>query len=276
MATYAIGDLQGCFQELITLLDEINFDEKKDRLWFTGDIVNRGPESLAALRFVKQLNAITVLGNHDLHLLAIAAGKAKPHKEDTLDAILNAPDKADLLDWLLHLPLLHQDPELGYTLVHAGLPPQWDLTDAFNYAKEIEDVVRGHHAENFFSNMYGDQPDKWSDELQSWDRLRFITNCFTRIRYCDPEGRLTLEEKGPPGTQAKPFIPWFNVVNRKSSSQKIIFGHWATLRLVNGQDFENINVYPLDTGCLWGGKLTALRLEDEKYFSVPSQQPRSF
>jgi len=276
MVTYAIGDLQGCYQELITLLDKINFDEKKDRLWFTGDIVNRGPESLAALRFVKQLNAITVLGNHDLHLLAIAAGKAKSHKKDTLDAILNAPDKAELLDWLRHLPLLHQDSELGFTLVHAGLPPQWDLTDAFNYAKEVEEIIQGHQAEKFFSNMYGDHPDKWSENLQGWDRLRFITNCITRIRYCDPEGRLTLKKKGPPGTQANPFIPWFNVAKRKSSDQKIIFGHWATLRLGNEQGFENTNVYPLDNGCVWGGELTAFRLEDEKYFSVPSQQPKPF
>ncbi|MFQ5661041.1 MAG: symmetrical bis(5'-nucleosyl)-tetraphosphatase [Gammaproteobacteria bacterium] len=274
MSTYAIGDVQGCYQELLALLDQINFDKRNDRLWFTGDLVNRGPESTEMLRYAKQLDAVTVLGNHDLHLLAVAAGKTKPKKRDTLDAILDATDKDELLEWLRHRPLLYIDDELGYTLIHAGLPPQWDLEAARSHAKEVEDVLQDEQARLFFANMYGDEPRQWSATLQEWERLRFITNCFTRMRYCDANGRLALQEKGPPGTQSAPYIPWFRVPGRKSLDQKIIFGHWATLRLGNERNFENVNVYPLDDGCVWGGALMALRLEDGSYFSVPSRQKK--
>lgn len=274
MATYAIGDLQGCFDELMDLLELINFNQQTDTLWFTGDLVNRGPQSLECLRFVKEHNHITVLGNHDLHLLAVAEKQGKLRRKDTLNEILRAPDRDELLDWLLHRPLGHQDPGLGYTLVHAGLSPHWDIKQALGCAAEVEALLRdGGHVE-FFSHMYGDLPDTWSDQLQGWDRWRFITNCLTRIRYCDPTGRLTLKEKGAPGTQDSPYVPWFTVAHRKSRRDKILFGHWATIRLGRLQDFTGDNVYPLDGGCVWGGRLMALRLEDETYFHVASRRQR--
>jgi len=274
LSVYAIGDLQGCFDELKELLDKINFDNKNDQLWFTGDLVNRGPKSLKCLRFVKALgeSAVTVLGNHDLHLLAIANGQEQfMRKADTVQKILTAPDREELLDWLRQCPLLHHDSDLGFTMVHAGLPPQWDLEQAMTCASEVETVLSGNIYIDYFAEMYGNQPDSWSEDLSGWDRLRFITNCFTRLRYCAPDGRLELKEKGPPGTQASPFIPWFKNADRKSRHLKIIFGHWATL-LLRDEDYSNNNVFPIDTGCLWGRKLTALRLEDKQYFSVPSQQ----
>lgn len=274
MATYAIGDLQGCYLELMELLDLVNFDKESDDLWFTGDLVNRGPQSLECLRFVKENNHITVLGNHDLHLLAVAVKQGKLRHKDTLDEILRAPDRDELLDWLLHRPLIYQDNKLGYTMVHAGLSPQWEIEQAVRCAGEVEALLCGGGHEEFFSHMYGDLPDNWSEHLQEWDRLRYITNCLTRIRYCDPDGRLTLKEKGPPGTQASSYIPWFTVAQRKTRGDKIIFGHWATLRLGEQQDFTVANVYPLDGGCVWGGNLMALRLEDASYFQVPSRQYR--
>ncbi len=278
MSTYAIGDIQGCQQELLSLLHEINFDESRDRLWFTGDLVNRGPESLQTLRFVKQLgdSAITVLGNHDLHLLAIANGQTQyMHKGDTVKAILKAKDRKKLLKWLRKLPLLHQDQQLGFVLVHAGLPPQWTVAQASAYALEVEAVLAGDDYADYFANMYGNTPDTWSEKLTGWDRLRVITNYFTRLRFCDVEGRMEFREKTIPGNQPAPFQPWFVLDNRLSKDHKLLFGHWAALRNYN-IDYRKLNVYPLDTGCLWGGELTALRLEDEKWFSVPSLQKKWF
>lgn len=272
MSVYAIGDIQGCNAELLDLLDRAGFNENSDRLWITGDIVNRGPESLEALRLVKNLNAIIVLGNHDLHLLAIADGKAKQRDKDTLDTILEAPDREELLYWLRCQPLVHHDGELGYTMVHAGLPPQWNIPDAISFSAEVETVLRGEDASEFYSNMYGDKPDVWSDNLQGWERLRFITNCFTRIRYCQLDGKLNMKEKGPPGTQPTSLIPWYQVENRESKNNSIIFGHWATVHLGVNQDFKSANVFALDTGCVWGRELTALRLDDGKYYTVPSRQ----
>jgi len=274
VSVYAIGDLQGCFDELKELLDKINFDESNDQLWFTGDLVNRGPKSLECLRFVKALgdNAVTVLGNHDLHLLAIANGQEQfMRKADTLQSILTAFDREELLSWLRQCPLLHHDSDLGFTLIHAGLPPQWNLELATTCAKEVETVLSGNNYIDYFAEMYGNQPDSWSVDLTGWDRLRFITNCFTRIRYCTPDGRLEFKEKGPPGQQAAPYVPWFKITNRHSRNLEIIFGHWGTL-LLKEEEYSNDNVFPIDTGCLWGRKLTALRLEDTQYFSVPSQQ----
>lgn len=278
MSTYAIGDIQGCYSELLCLLDKINFDQTKDQLWFTGDLVNRGPQSLMVLRFVKDLgdNAIITLGNHDLHLLAVASGQAKKHKKDTLDDTLTAQDWPGLRDWLLQQPLLHHDNDSGFTLIHAGMPPQWDLLQASESAQETSQVLQSENNTGFFANMYGDQPSQWSDHLTGWDRLRFITNCFTRLRYCDDSGVLALNEKGPPGSQANPYEPWFTISSRKTGREKILFGHWSTIHLGNIKNFQQYNVYPLDTGCLWGNTLTALRLEDETWFNVPSQQPKKF
>lgn len=257
MAVYAIGDIQGCYDELMRLLELIRFDPATDRLWFTGDLVNRGPASLLTLRFVRDLGerAITVLGNHDLHLLAVAKG-APVHHSDTLDDILAAPDRDELLDWLRQQPLLHYDRVLNHTLIHAGLPPQWDLATAQRCAAEVEAVLRGDDYREFFHHMYGDEPEAWDEELGGWGRLRFITNCFTRLRYCTRNGRLCLEVKGAPGTQPPDCLPWFEVAERASASLSIVFGHWSTLGLYRGQ-----GVTALDTGCLWGGQLTALRLD---------------
>ena len=272
MPTFAIGDLQGCYDELMDLLEKVRFDPGRDRLWFTGDLVNRGPQSLACLRFVKDLGdtAVTVLGNHELHLLAIGNGQPQyMHAADTLDEILEADDRAELLAWLRMLPLAHHDGHSGFTMVHAGLPPQWRLDETLRYAAEVEQALRGPHYRDYFANMYGNEPDTWSAGLDGWERLRFITNCLTRIRYCSADGVLDLDEKGAPGAHSA--LPWFEVAGRKSRTDRIIFGHWAALRDYP-QDYSRFNVYPLDMGCVWGGELVALRLEDERYFSVPSRQ----
>ncbi len=276
MSTYAIGDIQGCYQELHALLNEINFDSSNDRLWFTGDLVNRGPQSLEALRFVKEScnKAIVTLGNHDLHLLAVACNHTNKLAKDTLDAVLDAPDRNQLLNWLRTRPLLHHDKELGFTLIHAGLSPQWDIQQAIDLAHEVENVLSANNFTIFFEHMYGDKPDRWSDDLTGWDRLRVIINVLTRMRYCDEQGSFALKEKGPPGTQVNPYQPWFTIPSRQTKKEKIIFGHWSTIHLGNIKNFQKFNVYPLDTGCLWGGTLTALRLEDETWFSVPSRQPK--
>lgn len=258
MAVYAIGDVQGCFDELQDLLKKISFDAQRDYLWFTGDLVNRGPKSLEVVRFVKGLGgrAVSVLGNHDLHLLAVAQGHEKYRRKDTFDDILQAPDRAELIDWLRHRPFLHHDAALGFTLIHAGLPPQWDLAQAKSGAAELERVLRGPAYSTYLEQMYGNEPEQWSDNLSGRERLRFITNCFTRLRFCDAQGHLALEEKGPPGTAPAPYQPWFEVLGRRSADLNIVFGHWSTLgpRVDKG-------IYPLDTGCLWGKSLTALRLD---------------
>ncbi|MCZ6719672.1 MAG: symmetrical bis(5'-nucleosyl)-tetraphosphatase [Gammaproteobacteria bacterium] len=271
MATYAVGDIQGCYSEFLTLLDRIQFAPATDRLWLTGDLVNRGPQSLEVLRFVKDLgeSATTVLGNHDLHLLSVAhAHNNKVRSNPTLDGVLAAPDSQALLDWLRHLPLIHHDALLGFTLIHAGLPPQWDLTLARQCAVEVTSALRGADYPVYLDNMYGNQPDCWSEELSGWDRLRFITNCFTRLRFCDKVGRLALEEKGPPVDGTSALIPWFEITGRRSQDLQIIFGHWSTLHLAD-KHYESQGVHPLDTGCVWGGQLTAVRLDDLQYFSVP-------
>ncbi|MGI9230002.1 MAG: symmetrical bis(5'-nucleosyl)-tetraphosphatase [Gammaproteobacteria bacterium] len=277
MATYAIGDLQGCYAELQDLLELINFDSHTDRLWFTGDIVNRGPDSLACLRFVQSLGttAVTVLGNHDLHLLAIAAGHGSKHRKDTLDEILAAPDRDALMAWLSAQPLLVEDPALGFTMVHAGLHPQWDRSLTTELAQEVTAMLANDDT-TFFQSMYGNEPDNWDEHLQGRDRIRFITNCLTRLRYCKRDGRIDMREKNSPDKARPGLIPWFIHPDRKSLNDKIIFGHWSTLRLIPTQDYAALNVYPLDGGCLWGGTLIALRLEDEQQFSVPSRQADPF
>lgn len=267
MAIYAIGDVQGCYQELNALLEKIQFNPRKDYLWFTGDLVNRGPESAKVLRFVKRLgqHAITVLGNHDLHLLAVAYASTHLRRHDTFQDILNAPDRAELIEWLRQQPLMHYDPTLNIALLHAGLPPQWDMQKALVCAHEVELVLRGPDCTDFFNHMYGNQPDHWNEALTSWDRLRFITNSLTRLRYCDKDGRQSLEPKGPPGTQLAPYLPWFEIPQRATFAHTIVFGHWASLGLQ-----KNNNVLALDSGCAWGGSLSALRLDAEADFvSIP-------
>jgi len=256
MAVYAIGDIQGCFDELLGLLEKIRFDAGNDRLWFAGDLVNRGPKSLQTLRFLRELDVITVLGNHDLHLLASTHIPRHRKRRDTLQQIMDADDGAELLDWLRRQPLLHHDPASGYTLIHAGLPPQWDLATARSCAAEVEAVLRGDDYQDFLADMYGNQPDTWRDDLRGMERLRFTTNCLTRLRYCDRHGRMALGEKGPPGSQPAHLKPWFAWPQRNSRDMNILFGHWSTLGALDAG-----GIHALDTGCLWGGTLTALRLD---------------
>jgi bis(5'-nucleosyl)-tetraphosphatase (symmetrical) len=265
VSLYVIGDVQGCHDELLRLLDQLRFDPAADRLWFTGDLVNRGPDSLAALRLVCSLGerAVTVLGNHDLHLLAVAAGTSRLRAGDTsLQAVLDAPDREALLAWLRRQPLLHHDASLRLTLIHAGLPPEWDLPLAQRCAAELEAVLRSPRYAEFFAHMYGDQPRRWEETLEGWPRLRFIVNCFTRLRFCAPDGRLALEHKGAPDAQPDAVLPWFALPQRKSRGERILFGHWSTLgQLAWAQE----QVWGLDTGCVWGGSLSALRVDAEPW-----------
>ena len=271
MATYAIGDVQGCHRELEALLEAITFDRAKDSLWLVGDLVNRGPHSAAVVRSVMALGerVVTVLGNHDLHLLACAyVPTIKPRRRDTLDDILSAPDRDDMLHWLRHQALLHHDAALGYTLVHAGLPPQWDLATAQACAAEVESALQSDDFVDFLVHMYGDQPTRWDATLSGHARLRYITNCLTRIRYCTADGAIDLKDKGAPGTDSG-LTPWFAVPSRASRELRIVFGHWSTLRLPQAQ-WSGLRVYPLDTGAVWGGGLTAMRLEDGALYRVKS------
>ncbi len=269
MSTYVIGDLQGCFEPLERLLEHISFNPQHDTLWFTGDIVNRGQKSLECLRFVKNLGNRhhIVLGNHDLHLLAVAHNAHKGWREDTLDDILGASDKHDLLDWLIHQPLLHHD--LDYTMVHAGLAAPWDLAKAKMLAHEVETILQSDKAYDFFKHMYGNHPNAWSDDLEGFDRWRCITNYFTRARFCYPDGSLELENKGQIDSAKDKLIPWFKVPDRQNADVKILFGHWAAL----GGVTNTPNTYALDTGCIWGYALTAMRLEDGARFFVSCQLP---
>lgn len=257
MAVYAVGDLQGCLQSLEKLLEALRFDPVADRLWMVGDLVNRGPQSLETLRFVRSLetSAICVLGNHDLHLLAIGAGVTRPRRGDTLEAVLTAPDAPELLDWLRFRPLLHHDASLGWTMVHAGLPPQWDLDCAMACAAEVEVKLRTE-PERLFHAMYGDLPDLWSEELMGSARQRFIINAFTRMRYVDSKGRLDHDCKTSPDQAPDNLIPWFRSPSRRTQTARILFGHWSTLGLIN-----ETNLIALDTGCVWGGTLSAVQLD---------------
>ncbi|MDQ2068775.1 symmetrical bis(5'-nucleosyl)-tetraphosphatase [Natronospira bacteriovora] len=266
MAIFAIGDIQGCYRELEQLLDRINFDPSEDSVWFAGDIVNRGPESLQALRFVRNLGeqAITVLGNHDMHLLAMAhRDEASLKPKDTLAEILDAPDAGELLDWLRHRPFLHHDRDLGYGIVHAGLPPQWDMSEALARSRELEAALQGPDYRDFLAHMYGNEPDQWDESLSGHDRLRYIINCFTRMRFVDANGRLDLGLKCGPGEQPDGLFPWFQAPGRRSANDHILFGHWSTAGQSSKVNYSDFNVYALDTGCVWGGSLTAFRLDED-------------
>ncbi|MCP5314655.1 MAG: symmetrical bis(5'-nucleosyl)-tetraphosphatase [Chromatiaceae bacterium] len=278
MAIYAVGDIQGCYDELRSALDAVDFDPASDTLWSVGDLVNRGPNSLGVLRFVRGLGdaAICVLGNHDLHLLALANGNDKHKDESSLQPVLSAPDRDELLHWLRHRPLVHYDRELDFVLLHAGLPPQWDLATTLRCAGEVEQVLRSDGHGEYFAHMYGNKPDRWDPKLRGMERWRFTTNCLTRLRYCDADGKLALKEKGPPGSQKRGRVPWFEHPHRASSDQRIVFGHWSTLGYL-----AQHNVWALDTGCLWGGTLTLLRLDVDPpvRHSTPCaswQNPRRF
>ena len=262
MATYAIGDIQGCYEPLQRLLARLKFDPARDRLWFCGDLVNRGGESLEVLRLVKSLDAqsITVLGNHDLSLVAIGARKEEEQRRvnPELQRVLFAPDGHELIDWLRHRPLMHADPALGFAMVHAGLAPKWTVALALKRAHEVELRLRGPNYRKLLRQMYGNKPAGWSPKLTGVDRLRAIINVMTRLRYCDVRGRIAFDEKGVPGTQAPGLYPWFEVPGRAERELKLVTGHWSTLGL-----FVGLGLFGIDTGCVWGGKLTALELGPE-------------
>ena len=257
MTRYAVGDLQGCFDPLQHLLERVKFDPARDQLWSVGDIVNRGPQSLQCLRFFAGLgdSARVALGNHDLHLLAIANDIRPLKRGDTVQAILDAPDCDELLQWLRNQPLLHSDGE--FTMVHAGLAPQWTVPQARALAAEVATVLRGARWLDFLAGMYGDTPDNWSDDLRGIERWRVITNYFTRLRFCTVQGALDLKSKEGPAAAAPGFMPWFDVPQRKSAGETLIVGHWAALMGKTRRD----DVIALDTGCVWGGQLTLLNLE---------------
>ena len=269
MSTYAIGDIQGCLEPLERLIEHCRFDPAQDALWFVGDLVNRGPQSLEVLRYVKKLGdlAVVVLGNHDFHALVVAAGHAKQHRGDTLDALLAAPDRDELLDWLRRRPLIHC--ENGWLMVHAGLLPSWSVSRAQALAREVEAVLRGDRCDEFLRVLYGDQPDRWSDGLAGYDRLRVIVNAMARMRICTPDGRMEFTHSGEPGDIPPGFMPWFEVPQRASAGTPILFGHWSAHGLIVRSD-----LVALDTGCLWGRSLTAMRLEDRAIFEMPCPGPQ--
>jgi bis(5'-nucleosyl)-tetraphosphatase (symmetrical) len=268
MPTYAIGDIQGCHDELVELLDLIGFDPARDRLWFVGDLVNRGPGSLQTLRLVKQLGdaAVTVLGNHDFHLLRLAAGFGDEHHDDTLRAVLDAPDRDELIDWLAQRPLAYREGK--WLLVHAGIVPQWSGDKVIALAREVETALGNAGRSAFLEHLYGDRPLQWDEALQGFDRLRVIVNVFARLRFCAADGRMEFREKR--GAQFAPdgMRAWFLHPQRASADHNVICGHWSTQELTLLP-----NVWMLDSGCLWGGALTAVRLEDRRVFQVPSRLP---
>jgi len=264
MATYAIGDVQGCFDELQALLESFGFDRATDRLWFVGDLVNRGPASLATLRFVRDLGdrAVVVLGNHDLHLLALAQGHVEPRSDDTLDEVISAVDRDELLDWLRRRPMIHIAGKT--TMVHAGLLPQWDIATAKALALEVETELRGPKHGKFLEALYGSRPERWADELKGADRLRVIVNAMTRLRFCTREGVMEFDTKGETAKAPKGYLPWFDVPGRKSAGSTVVYGHWSALGLRVAP-----KLLALDSGCVWGGRLSAIRLEDRRVFQVP-------
>lgn len=271
MAVYAIGDVQGCYDPLVALIDALDFDESRDTLWFTGDLVNRGPKSLKTLRFVRSLGdaAVTVLGNHDLHLLALANQEVRHGKRfATLEKILDAPDREELLDWLRHRPLAHYDKALGTLLVHAGTYPTWTIKKTLARAEEVESVLRSSNFAALLGKMYGNKPTLWSGKLRGYARLRFIINCLTRMRMLDAGMHLNLAYSGSPFRARKGLKPWYAFENPAWAGNRIVFGHWSALSLILLPD-----LYALDTGCVWGRQLTAVRIDTPvpQVYQVPGQ-----
>ena len=263
MTRYAIGDVQGCNDELQALMAQLRFSADRDRVYFVGDLVNRGPASLEVLRFVRSLgdNAVVVLGNHDLHLLAVAHGERKNRKSDTLEDVLKAPDRDKLLEWLITRPLAHVDtlPDgKADLIVHAGVVPQWTVATTVALARQVESALRDDPG-RLFNNMYGDEPDQWRDDLRLTDELRFTINVLTRLRICTADGRVDLKWKGKPPSDSSPYQPWFDLEQRSTRDARVIFGHWSALGFV-----KRNGVVGLDSGCVWGGSLTAFDLDAER------------
>jgi bis(5'-nucleosyl)-tetraphosphatase (symmetrical) len=268
MATYAIGDIQGCYDELVELIDLIGFDARRDRLWFVGDLVNRGPGSLQTLRYVKGLGeaAITVLGNHDFHLLRLAAGFGKEHRNDTLRVVLDAPDRDELIEWLARRPLAWREGK--WLLIHAGLVPQWTADRVLELAREVEAVLASDRRGEFLDRLYGDFPDRWDDGLEGYDRWRVSVNVLARLRFCDAGGGMEFREKRGAAFPPEGMRAWFAHPTRATGDHTVICGHWSTQELTLAP-----NLMMLDSGCLWGGTLTAARLEDRRVYQVPSRLP---
>lgn len=258
MAIYAIGDVQGCCDELERLLTKLAVDPARDEIWFVGDLVNRGPRSLDTLRLVRSLGsmATVVLGNHDIHLIALALGNRSRASDKELADVLDAPDGHELVDWLRQRPLAYYRPELNTLMVHAGVAPEWNPLLTIKLAREVESALRGPHCAEYIRDLYGEKPARWTPDLAGQDRLRFITNCLTRMRYVEADGSLNLDENGPPGQQPAGLRPWFDVPDRQTAMVRIVFGHWASLGLLQRE-----NLLGIDTGCVWGRRLTAVRLD---------------
>ncbi len=269
MATLAIGDVQGCYDQLMRLLERAGYDERRDVLWFVGDLVNRGPQSAQVLRFARGLGErqVTVLGNHDLALLVVAGGVKKPHRGDTFDELLAAPDRDELVDWLRRQKLLHAGD--GHAMVHAGLLPQWSLAQAATLAREVETALQGPDHREFLRHMYGNEPAAWRDDLAGYDRLRVIVNAMTRLRLVSATGAMEFRHKLGPASAPAGYLPWYDAPGRASRGDRILFGHWAALGLMQRRD-----VVCLDTGCVWGRALTALRLEDGRLFQLDCAELR--
>ena len=267
MATYAIGDIQGCMDALRRLLDRISFNPVEDRLWFVGDLVNRGPDSLGVLRFVKQLgtSAVTVLGNHDIHLLALWSHITQPGRKDTLQPILSAPDAEELVHWLRHRPLLHA--EAGYVMIHAGMLPSWSISQACALAHEVEAALQGDNFQDILPSIYFRKTLRPSNHLSMDERLGLTTNVLTRLRVCTHEGVPEFSFKGPPEEAPPGYFPWFQIPNRLTQHDTIIFGHWSALGII-----QEKHIVALDGGCVWGRELVTMRLEDRQFFRVPSTE----
>lgn len=268
MAVYAIGDIQGCFIAFKRLLKKIEFNPSKDTLWLCGDLVNRGKDSLKTLQYIRSLGSSVrcVLGNHDLHLLAVYYTEATLKNSDTLSEVLVSPDVEDIMVWLRQQSLFYYDMELNTAMVHAGIYPGWTVKDCIAYATEVENCLRGDNYKHFLQKMYGNQPDHWDADLTGMDRLRFITNVFTRMRYVTKQGAIQLKAKGSPSLNTdEDIVPWFEKAKKRIKHNRVVFGHWSTLP---SQQYKNC--FALDSGCLWGGELTALRIDKRtpKWFRV--------
>ena len=259
MAVYAVGDLQGCAVPLEEMLDRVNFDPAEDWVWLAGDLVNRGPDSLEVMRLVRCLGdrAISVLGNHDLHFLAVVEGIRRSRRGDTLKKLLKAPDLEETVAWLRRQPLAHFDRDLGVIMVHAGIYPGWGRKKLMRLAGEVESIIQGDQCAELLRNMYGRRPAVWDDDLKGWDRYRFIVNALTRMRYLNKKTQLNFTHKGPPGSQPNRWMPWFDHPDMRCRKWKIVFGHWSALGFLQYRNYVG-----LDSGCVWGGKLSAVRLDN--------------
>ncbi len=268
MSTYAFGDIQGCYEEFSRLLDQIDFRTDRDRLWLLGDLINRGPDNLSVVKRVMSMGdaATVVLGNHDLHFLAVHRGGHTPNRNDTFTDLLDSPKADEISDWYRHQRFFYRDKSLGYVMAHAGVPHLWKMKQAGALASEVEEVVRGAGCERYFKEMYGNEPEVWREELEGMSRWRIITNYFTRMRLVDAKGVMDFSHKGALEDAPKGLSPWFAFERPQPVRQKILFGHWAALEGCTGDE----RFIGLDTGCVWGRRLTALRLEDGEFFQTES------